>query len=268
MGTKYELPWNDINTFLLSCGSVRDPKNFSIQVIKDIKTLVPYDKARVYYINDNKIVYDEYLIKVNKKWTRLYHEYYSKVENGRYSIFYNLNNKGYFFNSKIENCVYDWTNHQSNEFLVDYIRPQEIRYSIGLGLYDTYNNLKCTCILDRCTYHKFTVKELNILNAVWPHLNNLYKNLHVNVQGFRSNNFEVNTKIQQALTPRETEIVNMLCKGVTPANISQKLHISLLTVYKHIRHIYEKLDVSSRQELLVKIYSKEIETLNKQKPHY
>ncbi|WP_258359804.1 response regulator transcription factor [Moorella sulfitireducens (nom. illeg.)] len=266
MGTDNELPWHDIHNFLLNCGNVRDPKNFSTQVIKEIKFLVPYDQARVYYINDNGAVYDEYLVKVDKKWPRLYYEYYSKVENGRYSLFHNLTGRGFHFVSRMENCVYDWTKHQRDEFLVDYIRPQGIRFSLGFGLFDTYNTLKCTCIIDRSRFDKFTVRELNILNVVWPHLNNLYKNLYVNAADYSRRDLEVNNKSLQALTPKEKEIVNMLCSGVTPANISKKMHVSLFTVYKHISHIYEKLNVTSRQELLVKMYSEGVECLGRQQP--
>ncbi|MGI9952698.1 LuxR C-terminal-related transcriptional regulator [Moorellaceae bacterium AZ2] len=259
MGTCNELPWHHIHNFLLDCGNVRDPRNFSKQVVNEIRHLVPYDQARVYYINDNGVIYDVYLVGVDRKWAELYCEYYSKVESGRYGIFYNLARRDYYFITDIENCVYDWINREPDEFVLDYIRPQGIRFSVGFGLFDTYNTLKCVCILDRTKSDKFTARELNILNVVWPHLNNLYKNLYVNAADCSKRDVKVNYKSCQALTPREKEIVNMLCNGVTPASISKKMHISLFTVYKHIAHIYEKLNVSNRQELLVKIYSEGIE---------
>ncbi|MBQ8063256.1 MAG: DNA-binding response regulator, partial [Clostridia bacterium] len=54
-------------------------------------------------------------------------------------------------------------------------------------------------------------------------------------------------------TDREVEIVDLICQGISPANISKILHIATSTTYKHIAHIYEKFHVSSRQELLVKL---------------
>ena len=55
------------------------------------------------------------------------------------------------------------------------------------------------------------------------------------------------------LTKREQEVVELLCRGLSPAHVSKTLKISVSTAYKHIAHIYKKLNVSSQQELLVKV---------------
>ena len=60
------------------------------------------------------------------------------------------------------------------------------------------------------------------------------------------------------LTKRETEIANLLCQGMTVQNISAVLYIVVTTTYKHIAHIYEKVGVSSQQELLVKMLNKKV----------
>ena len=58
------------------------------------------------------------------------------------------------------------------------------------------------------------------------------------------------------LTNREREVLELLCQGIKPVYISRRLHISVGTVNKHIAHIYSKLDVDSKQELLVKLLGK------------
>ena len=52
------------------------------------------------------------------------------------------------------------------------------------------------------------------------------------------------------LTPRESEILPSVARGRTLARIQQELFISTSTVNTHIRHIYAKCGVASRQELL------------------
>ncbi len=255
-----DILWTDIHEFLLECGNIRNPKEFSVEIVKKIFSLIPYNQARIYYINDNYTVYDENLFGVEKKWTHLYHEYYSKIENGRYSIFSNVMSNGHIIVPKIECCVHDWTSYKNDEFIIDYIKPQGLRYSTGFGLQDIYNSMKILCILDRTNYGRFTDKELAILNMVRCHLNNLHKNFYVNISDYDTPNIENIDIFKQVLTSRETEIVRFLKKGVTPANISQKLCISITTVYKHIAHIYKKLNVSSRQELLVKIMNVQLYT--------
>lgn len=52
------------------------------------------------------------------------------------------------------------------------------------------------------------------------------------------------------LTGRETEILGHLARGRTNTRIAEDLVISPSTVRGHIRHIYTKLDVHDRQELI------------------
>lgn len=52
------------------------------------------------------------------------------------------------------------------------------------------------------------------------------------------------------LTARELDVLSYLVRGYTLANIAPKLFLSEHTVRTHVRHIYEKMGVHSRQELL------------------
>jgi len=54
----------------------------------------------------------------------------------------------------------------------------------------------------------------------------------------------------QALTPREQEVLDYLTKGYMYKEIASLLHISFDTVHTHTRHIYEKLHIRSRTELM------------------
>lgn len=89
------------------------------------------------------------------------------------------------------------------------------------------------------------------LQLAIPHLNNLHKNFYY--QGFSRKVIKRATWETANLTARETEIANLLCQGISPANISRTLYISLSTTYKHIANIYKKMHVSSQQELLVRL---------------
>ncbi len=55
---------------------------------------------------------------------------------------------------------------------------------------------------------------------------------------------------QHGLTPRELEIMQLLCKGRTKAYIAETLYLTENTVKGHTKHIYSKLDVHSKQELM------------------
>ena len=50
----------------------------------------------------------------------------------------------------------------------------------------------------------------------------------------------------EGLTPREVEVLRLLARGLTNAQIAEALVVSLLTVKAHLRSIYSKLGVTSR----------------------
>lgn len=61
---------------------------------------------------------------------------------------------------------------------------------------------------------------------------------------------------EKGLSPRETEIFTMLAQGRSQPYIRDVLVLSKNTVSTHVRHIYAKLDVHSKQELLDLIESR------------
>jgi len=57
-----------------------------------------------------------------------------------------------------------------------------------------------------------------------------------------------NTKENNKLSPRETEVLKLLSKGYADKEIGKYLFISEHTVANHLRKIYRKIDVSNRVE--------------------
>ena len=73
------------------------------------------------------------------------------------------------------------------------------------------------------------------------------------------NSFSVKTKtnnIQEKLTDREWEILGFLSKGMRYKEIADELFISVETVRSHLRKIYEKLQVRSATEAVLKYLDK------------
>jgi two-component system, NarL family, response regulator NreC len=52
------------------------------------------------------------------------------------------------------------------------------------------------------------------------------------------------------LTEKEIEVVKLITQGKLNKDVARTMQVSISTVEKHITHIYEKLDVSSRAELI------------------
>jgi DNA-binding CsgD family transcriptional regulator len=64
--------------------------------------------------------------------------------------------------------------------------------------------------------------------------------------------FLVRSNSGYALTDREAEVLGLVAEGRTNGEIATALSISPGTVKKHLDHIYDKLDVRSRTEAVVK----------------
>ena len=52
------------------------------------------------------------------------------------------------------------------------------------------------------------------------------------------------------LSRRETEVSVLVCKQYTDREIAERLSISPRTVERHCMHIYYKMNVSNRKELM------------------
>ena len=88
------------------------------------------------------------------------------------------------------------------------------------------------------------------MELLHSHLDNLYQNMYIYNS---SSNTNALSTLDESLSNREQEISGLLCVGLSPAEISDKLCICVSTIYRHIANIHLKLNVSSRQELILKL---------------
>jgi|GEM_PF-492300 len=248
--TDIQLPWGKMNEFILACGNIREPKAFCNKVVKGLAEFIPYDQARVYYTDANGHIYDQTLIGASKAWSSLYLDYFSKVDGGRYAI----TEKSPTLSARASETrayVRYWMDADlDDEFVTGYIRPQGICCGIGFALHDANRFPRANFGLDRMEPRLFTQRDLLVMNTLLQHLDNLFKNMYVKV---RDTGYERYIREQYHLTKRENEIADMLCRGITPANIAKQLCLSLTTVYRHIANIHGKLGISTCQELVLKL---------------
>lgn len=54
------------------------------------------------------------------------------------------------------------------------------------------------------------------------------------------------------LTPREVEVAELLCRGLTSSEVASEVRITSGTVKTHIRNIYRKMQVNSKIAMLLR----------------
>lgn len=57
-------------------------------------------------------------------------------------------------------------------------------------------------------------------------------------------------KMNSELTQRENDVLDLLSKGKSYAFIADELYLSINTIKTHVRNIYEKLQINSKDELM------------------
>jgi len=62
------------------------------------------------------------------------------------------------------------------------------------------------------------------------------------------------TNGHKSLSAREQEVFDLLVQGLYYREISDRLEISYATVHTHLKHIYKKLRVRSRNQAVAKFF--------------
>ncbi len=250
------LPWPEIHELLLAVGSVREPRAFCVRAVRELARLVPYDQARVYFIDAAGRIEDEELLGADPAWSERYVDHYAGLDHGLYSVagrrralLQRRLEPGHHTMPGLEGGFYDWEEHRRDEFVAEYVLAQGIRHSAGFAFHDPIGRVVAMYALDRTTQAGFTALEVEILRRVQPHLDNLHRNLLVQPAATRA----IDAAAGEALSRREREVAALVLRGMTPAAIARELSISRSTVYRHLANIHAKLGVSNRGELVLRL---------------
>ncbi len=249
---KSSISWEKCSDFVLACGSVHEPYRFCVTVLERIRDIVPYDQALFLMLDGNRKIARKHFVGFSEHWSQMYLNYYSKSMRDDFGLtkdVFEIEGAGYV--DLIDWHELDWIR---DDFMVNYIRPRKLSQSLSFVLFDLKGAPATIFCLDRLGDGQFTAQEMETVRLITAHLGNLYKNLFVRpVEQVRM--WDGIAGVDE-LTQREREVLDLLCQGIKPVYIARELRISLGTANKHIAHIYKKLGVNSKQELLVKLLGK------------
>ncbi len=148
----------------------------------------------------------------------------------------------------------DWRSdaYGRGEFARDFIHGlMKIDMSAGIPIMDPDGRGGMCLIIARTGRDALSAQEESILRDLRPTLVNLYV-MHRRLETLAPRGFcaaEL-SETGSMLSCREAEIAALLCRRLSVSEIADALDISRRTVESHVQHIYMKLDVSSRKELV------------------
>lgn len=251
MSKRSSVPWEKIYDYTLLCGREHDPWQFVVCALEEIDEIVPYDQGLAYFLDENRKVQAQHLVNIKSRWSNMYLEYYSRLGNQSQR---NLNSEAneVFGLPYVEQII--WSEEPMTEFIANYIMARGVKCSLTFVLFDLNSLPRAAVSLDRTRAARFNEKEESNARLAVAQLGNAFKNFFVSPSTIPGQDGDAsNMPLMNQLTKREREVVGLLCQGLSPSHVSTTLHISISTTYKHIAHIYKKLQVSSQQELLVRV---------------
>lgn len=246
------VPWKACSDLVLACGSIHEPYRFCVTVLDQIRDLIPYDQALFLMLDGNRKIARKRFVGFSERWSSMYLNYYSRSTSKDFGLTKDaveVEGRGYV--SLIDWHGYAWMH---DGFIQDYIKPRRLSQTLSFVLFDLKGAPATIFCLDRLVEGTFSGREHEIVKLLTAHLGNLYKNLFV--RPTEQVRMWDGVSGVDDLTQREREVLDLLCQGIKPVYIARELRISLGTTNKHIAHIYHKLGVDSRQELLVKLLGK------------
>lgn len=248
--TPTPVDWQRLYEVVAICNRSLTPRSFGIDFLEHIGRICPFQQGLMYLIDANHHLMGHYLKNIEERYNRAYLEYYVDSDDGNYNAFVDFRED--------PRCptinVHNWEKESSQDFIPNYINDRGLKYSAGVSLHDLNGYVRLVISLDRTQDVPFTNQELYHLQLAVELLNNSFKKFFYHGTSWSPIDREYLKNMN--VTAREIEVADLMSQGISPANISKILCISQSTTYKHIAHIYAKLGVSNKQELLVKLLGK------------
>lgn len=247
--TPCKAKWELIYKVVTASGKSHNPRSFAIDVLHNIGKICPFDAGLAYFLDKNGKIIGMEVVHANTYWRQVYQDYYGFVENRPFQYFVDIPEDPVIPTINVR----DWEKEWSEQSIHFFVQPIGLKYSCGFALYDLNGKYKTIFSLDRHTKSPFSNDDLYNLQLAVCQLNELHKNFYYRKSHLDAMEQEFWTDAH--LTAREIEVVDLLIQGFSPQEISAVLYISMSTTYKHITHIYNKMKVTNRQELMVKLFS-------------
>ena len=209
---------------------------FSQNFIEQVQRILNIDAYLVYSIDNINRAYDYHAFNIPK--TSLDEYLNKKVLNDPVSFtrFYDQKN----------NNVELLSDHQCNEDYADFMQRWKIQDTAEIFFRKRNGEpILGLSIVRENGKSPFTVQDQNVLESFYQ-LSKKYFFHHADTLD------KADIAASYSLTKKEIVVLEQLLNGINNSEIAMHLNCSLATVKTHVQHIYQKINVSNRQEIICK----------------
>ena len=146
---------------------------------------------------------------------------------------------------------------ERTEFFNDFLANDGLHYGVNYYAYNGGTNIGDLRIWRGKGKEDFGHRELEILDAIGPAFTNAMRSA-LAMEAPAGSRIDLLAALDQTaddamLTAREREVCAAVLAGLSDQQIAEKYGISFTTVRSHLKHIYGKLGISGRTQLLSKV---------------
>lgn len=245
-----EYDWMLINELSFKIHTISDPAEMRKTLLERLQQVVSFDMASFYLLSDwnnNYKYYDPVYLGFDDIPLKVYKERGEEIDFTKW-IFYNRKNFAYR-----ESDLMSVDKLKDTDIYRQCYQPLNIQYVARMFLVYQSNLSGLVTLYRRAPSSNFSDRDLYILNQLQDHLAFRLLNERSGFN-FHSRLEDKHKKIiaQYRLTDREMEVYLLTVKGLDNIAIAEKMCISTNTLKKHYSSIYNKMNISSRVQLLQK----------------
>lgn len=240
--------WCQINTIVANIYSCDNLVALRGDFLERIRNLVTYQKA-FFDLGDNKgdnhIFFDPIAIGMSDSNLDDYYHHFESLDYAVWAL------------SQNEPIVYRDTDLLPDElrerslFCNEWLKPMDVFYCGGSSIIESGTLFGSVTFMRNQKTGDFTDHDLEIFRILNDHLCRRFRQIFPNGISYKASNSPENDMMSKyRLTQREYEILQLLNAGMHNSEISARLFISENTTKKHVAHIFEKLNVSNRSQLV------------------
>ena len=224
----------------------RNTKALRQVIAKDLIELLRADFLASFIWDEDRQIFDDVVfLNMSPSNIKRYREYYHLVD----PITFSLQKRR---RATLVSEIMPQKNLEKTEFFNDFLMEDGLHHGINLYAYDGKLNIGDLRIWRKKRRPSFGKREAVLLDTILPYFRNAL--IHAKAMEEYSQKSVVLDKdyLKQShqLSNRESDIALLVCKGLTDHEIASALGIAFSTVRTHIKHLFLKLGVTTRTEIL------------------
>ena len=247
--------WVSINNLLAEAGSILSLFDACESILRLLQPLIPFDHGLFFFYDDtDHRLLKPFLFNIPEKVNDDYFNYYHRIDDIRTRAF----NQSFPARSSDIMTYREWN---KMEYFCDFMKANNFYYQLKADIHYKDKLLSSISLLRNKRSGDFKDKELLYLHILRPHFgNHMYKLMVTERQEktLQKKSIHISRVIDHnqnkfRFSNRETDVLDLVIRGLTSAEVSDRLYISNETVRKHLKNIFVKSKARNKTELLAKL---------------